>query len=157
MLKPHDTNVNRCSEKMPQNLNKYLSGKISAADILKIFGSIRTARTAPPDIRAGVIKAYDDTVRVMYLPALILCKFFFPSTYAYGELTAADYTGFVPFIVAFFTQNFFLGDTHNAVENKKIIADLQEDPVIHGDQEAMRTHVAPVVEGREPDVKVKGD
>ena len=63
------------SEKMPRNLNKYLSDKLSAAEILKIFGSIRTARTSPPEIRAGVIKAYDDTMYVMYLPALVLCKF----------------------------------------------------------------------------------
>jgi len=60
---------------MPRNLNKYLSDKLSAAEILKIFGSIRTARTSPPEIRAGVIRAYDDTMYIMYLPALILCKF----------------------------------------------------------------------------------
>ena len=69
-------NVNSSSENMPKNLNKYLSDKLSAAEILKIFGSIRTARTSPPEIRAGVIKAYDDTVYIMYLLALILCKFF---------------------------------------------------------------------------------
>jgi len=67
--------VSSGSEKMPRNLNKYLSDKLSAAEILKIFGSIRTARTSPPEIRAGVIKAYDDTMYVMYLPALVLCKF----------------------------------------------------------------------------------
>ena len=60
---------------MPKNLDKYLSDKLSAEEILKIFGSIRSARTAPPEIRAGVIKAYDDTMYFMYLPALILCKF----------------------------------------------------------------------------------
>ena len=60
---------------MPMNLNKYLSDKLSAEEILKIFGSIRTARTAPAEIRAGVIKAYDDTMYVMYVPAFILCEF----------------------------------------------------------------------------------
>ena len=63
---------------MPKNLEKYLGDKLSTEEILKIFGSIRTARIAPPEIRAGVIKAYDDTVYVMYLPALILCKFGVP-------------------------------------------------------------------------------
>ena len=59
---------------MPKNLNKYLGDKLTAAQILKIFGSITTARSSPPDIRAGVIKAYDDTMYFMYLPSLILCK-----------------------------------------------------------------------------------
>ena len=59
---------------MPKNLNKYLGDKLSAAEIRKIFGSIRTARMAPPEIRAGVIKAYDDTMYIMYLPSLIMCK-----------------------------------------------------------------------------------
>ena len=75
---------------MPKNLNKYLSDKLSAAEILKIFGSIRTARTSPPEIRAGVIRAYDDTMYVMYLPALILCKFFL-SSFSEEELRASDY------------------------------------------------------------------
>ena len=64
---------------MPTNLNKYLSGKLSAEEILKIFGSIRTARTRPPEIRTLVIKAYDDTMYVMYLPALIMSKLGFLS------------------------------------------------------------------------------
>lgn len=69
---------------MPKNLDKYLSDRLSAEEILKIFGSIRTARTAPPEIRAGVIKAYDDTMYTMYVPALILCKLA-PSTGMYNE------------------------------------------------------------------------
>lgn len=112
------------NENMPRNLNKYLGDKLSAEEILKIFGSIRTARTSPPEIRAGVIKAYDDTMYLMYVPAEILC--------------------FIPFVIAFFTKDFFLGDTHNAVEGKKVIPDSQDDLVTPDDQETVGDQATPV-------------
>lgn len=58
---------------LPDNLTKQLSGKLTAKEILKIYDSTKVARNQPPDIRVGVIRAYDDTVYYMYLPALILC------------------------------------------------------------------------------------
>jgi len=137
---------------MPQNLNKYLSDKLSAAEILKIFGSIRTARTSPPEIRAGVIRAYDDTMYVMYLPALILCKFFLSNLSRGLADSTRSCTGFVPFIAAFFTKNFFLGDTHNVIEDKRVMVGSQDDLLIPGDQETARTQ-ATAVRGQGPDVK----
>lgn len=124
---------------MPKNLNKYLSDKLTAAEILKIFGSIRNARTSPPEIRAGVIKAYDDTMYVMYLPSLILCRFFSFELFAERADSVRSRTGFVPFIVAFFTKNYYLGDTHNVVENKKVLSGSQENLIKPDDQETTRT------------------
>ena len=60
--------------------------------------------------------------------------------------------GFVPFITAFFTKDFFLGDTHNVVENKKVMPGSQDDLITPGDQETARAHVNPVG-GQDPDVK----
>jgi len=137
---------------MPRNLNKYLSDKLSATEILKIFGSIRTARTTPPEIRAGVIKAYDDTMYLMYLPALILCKCCSSEMSAGWADSILSRTGFIPFIAAFFTKNFFLGDTHNVVESKKVIPGSQDDLITPGDQETARTQAA-VVDSQGPDVK----
>jgi len=95
--------------KMPDNLMKQLSGKLTAEEILEIYGSIKTARKQTPDIRAGVIAAYNDTVWYLYLPALIL--------------------SIVPLIAAFTTTNFFLGDTHNAIERKKVSVSTDDDLV----------------------------
>lgn len=53
-------------------------------------------------------------------------------------------TGFVPFIVAFFTKDFFLGDTHNAVEGKKVTSGSQENLITPNDQEAAGTQAVPV-------------
>ena len=137
---------------MPKNLNKYLSDKLSAAEILKIFGSIRTARTTPPEIRAGVIKAYDDTMYVMYLPALILCRYRPSELFVERANRNLSRTGFIPFIAAFFTKNFFLGDTHNVVESKKVMPGSQDNLITPGDQEAARTQAA-AVGGQGPDAK----
>lgn len=40
---------------MPGNLNKHLNGYASAAEIKKIFGSIKTARNTSPEVRTRVI------------------------------------------------------------------------------------------------------
>lgn len=47
--------VEPISANMPDNLAKYLPG-VPAATITKLYGSIRSARTATPEIRAGVIQ-----------------------------------------------------------------------------------------------------
>ena len=57
---------------MPKNLTKQLGGILSAEEIEAIYGSITTARTQPDNIRTGVIRAYNDTVFRLYLPALII-------------------------------------------------------------------------------------
>jgi hypothetical protein len=49
----------------------------------------------------------------------------------------------VPFVVAFFTKDFFLGDTHNAVEGK-VISDSQEALITPSDQETAGAQAAPV-------------
>lgn len=55
---------------------KQLSGKLTAKEILEIYSSSEVARNQPRDIRDGVIRAYDDTVYYLYLPAIFICKSF---------------------------------------------------------------------------------
>lgn len=116
---------------MPENLTKQLSGKLTAAQILKIYGSIKIARDQPQDIRDGVIRAYNDTVYLLYLPALILCQS--TLTTSSSVLILMVVPAIIPLIAAFTTTNFFLGDNHNAVENKKVVVaetDLEDEPRI---------------------------
>lgn len=86
-----------CSGTMPSNLSKNLTPLgVSSATITKIYGSIKTAKTQPDNIRAAVITgayisylyypilslipdaqlvgntAYDETVRPLYIAALVL-------------------------------------------------------------------------------------
>jgi hypothetical protein len=88
---------------MPANLEYYLAGYANSTEIADIYGSITTARTQSPEIRAQVIKAYDQTVQYpMYLPALILAV--------------------IALVPAILTKSFYLGDNQNAVESKKVVA-----------------------------------
>ena len=57
---------------MPKNLTKQLSGLLTPAQIQAIYGSIRRARTQPANVRSGVIRAYNDTVLHLYIPALVV-------------------------------------------------------------------------------------
>ena len=57
---------------MPKNLTKQLSGLLTPAQIQAIYGSIRRARTQPANVRSGVIRAYNDTVLHLYIPALVI-------------------------------------------------------------------------------------
>ncbi|KAF9020549.1 MFS general substrate transporter [Hymenopellis radicata] len=82
--------------KMPQYLRKHLPNKTDA-EIKTIFGSIKTARALPAADRTNVIYAYNDTVYLLYLPALIIA--------------------FLPLVILLFMRNFYLGDTQNAVQN----------------------------------------
>ncbi|KAK0459375.1 MFS general substrate transporter [Desarmillaria tabescens] len=82
--------------KMPGYLHKHLPNKTDA-EIAKIFGSIKSARNLGAADRTNVIYAYNDTVYLLYLPALIL--------------------SFLPLIVLLFMRNFYLGDNQNAVQN----------------------------------------
>ena len=72
-----------------------------------------------------------------------------------GWLTS-DGTGFIPFVIAFFTKDFFLGDTHNAVEGKKVIPDSQNELVTPDDQETAGDHATPV-DDQGPNLKRRVD
>ncbi|KAJ2956538.1 hypothetical protein NQZ79_g7636 [Umbelopsis isabellina] len=95
---------------MPANLEYYLAGYANSTEIAEIYGSITIARTQTPEIRAQVIKAYNQTVQYpMYLPAMIIAV--------------------IALIPALLTKNFYLGSNQNAVETKKVIArdDIDEN------------------------------
>lgn len=82
---------------VPANLAKYVPS-LTADEITAIFGDITVAQTAEP--RAQIIEAYNETYRMLSLPALILV--------------------FVPLICACFTTNYVLDSRHNAVEDTKV-------------------------------------
>jgi len=84
--------------KLPANLNKHLGDKLNSTEIADIYGSILVARLAEP--RDVFIKAYDDTVYQLFLPALCLSA--------------------LPLIAGCLTTNFYLGTTHNAIEAKEV-------------------------------------
>ncbi|CAE6334929.1 unnamed protein product [Rhizoctonia solani] len=94
---------------MPDNLVKYLPG-VPEATIKKLYGSIRSARTAAPAIREGVIKAYSVTTRPMFIGALGL--------------------SFISLLLAFLMPNFFLGDTHNAVDGKNVAGEVTAEATV---------------------------
>jgi hypothetical protein len=90
------------TNKMPANLEKYLTGYANATEIADIYGSITTARDQNLEIRNQVIKAYNETVQYpMYLPALIIAV--------------------IAIVPALLTANFYLGDNQNAIEDKDIV------------------------------------
>ncbi|CAE6524685.1 unnamed protein product [Rhizoctonia solani] len=94
---------------MPDNLAKYLPG-VPEATIKKLYGSIRSARAAAPAIRQGVIKAYAVTTRPMFISALCL--------------------SFISLLLAFMMPNFFLGNTHNAVDGKNVAGEVTADATV---------------------------
>lgn len=60
---------------MPKNLEKYLTPLgVNATEIATIYGSITIARSETDDVRAGVISAYDDTVKPLIIASLATCK-----------------------------------------------------------------------------------
>lgn len=62
---------------MPKNLEKYLTPLgVNATEIATIYGSITIARSETDDVRAGVISAYDDTVKPLIIASLATCKSF---------------------------------------------------------------------------------
>ncbi|GAA6024044.1 hypothetical protein JCM10207_004501 [Rhodosporidiobolus poonsookiae] len=88
--------------KMPVNLHHQLDGRLSATEIAKIFGSIKVARNQPDEIRQLVINAYNDTVGLnLYLPALLISC--------------------ISIVAGCCTKRFYLGNRHNAVEDKVVI------------------------------------
>ncbi|KAH8830058.1 MFS general substrate transporter [Flagelloscypha sp. PMI_526] len=93
------------SGKMQDNMHKYLPNATDKT-ITTLYGSIKNARKSDAATRAGVILAYNDTVRLLYIPALVL--------------------SFIPLLAASFMQNFYLDDRQNAVEAKGISGETVE-------------------------------
>lgn len=78
---------------------------MNATDVTDIYGSISIARAAAP--REQIIRAYLDTAWYMELPAFLIALLSLPAC-AYAT-------------------NYYLGDTHNAVEDKKVVLRSQEE------------------------------
>ncbi|KAM6480537.1 major facilitator superfamily domain-containing protein [Trichoderma sp. SZMC 28011] len=86
------------SNQMPKQLRKYLPAGTPEATVKKLFGDMRSLRTAydfDDPIRQGAITAYRH--------ALYYC------------ITVALALAFVPLVAAFFQTNYFLGKQQNAV------------------------------------------
>ncbi|EHK49393.1 hypothetical protein TRIATDRAFT_50845 [Trichoderma atroviride IMI 206040] len=86
------------SNQMPKQLREYLPAGTSEATVKKLFGDMRSLRTAydfDDPIRQGAITAYRH--------ALYYC------------ITVALALAFIPLVAAFFQTNYFLGKQQNAV------------------------------------------
>ncbi|GAA6008034.1 uncharacterized protein JCM10292_000719 [Rhodotorula paludigena] len=94
--------------KMPAALHHQLDGRLTASEIAKIFGSIKVARNQPDEIRQLVINAYNDVVGLnLYLPALLISV--------------------ISIVAGCCTQRFYLGNRHNAVEDKVVVAGRERE------------------------------
>ncbi|OCF35666.1 hypothetical protein I316_02721 [Kwoniella heveanensis BCC8398] len=87
------------TNQLPKHLNANLGDIYNATQINKIYASIKVARLDTH--RELIRKSYLDTAWYLEVPTLILC--------------------IVPLIAGLLTTNFFLGENHNAIENKKVI------------------------------------
>lgn len=84
---------------LPHNLEKYVGEYLDAEARAEIFGDLLAARAAEP--RELVIKAYNETMRTLAIAALC--------------------TSFLGLAAGFFSKNYYLGDSHNNVEDHKKI------------------------------------
>ncbi|KAI5479985.1 hypothetical protein MNV49_002275 [Pseudohyphozyma bogoriensis] len=101
------------TNKMPVALTNRLGSILSADEIAEIYGSITVARDGTDAVRAGTLLAYNDVAKNnLYLPALILA--------------------IVPIAFAACTENFYLGNQQNAIEDKKIVikSEIDEDALV---------------------------
>ncbi|KAG8748721.1 hypothetical protein FRC10_000112 [Ceratobasidium sp. 414] len=126
---------------MPDNLVKYLPG-VPAATIKKLYGSIKSARNAAPEIRAGVTQGKPP----WNIPASVLTRVYSVQRHHSPNVcrrARAVYVflcrqtrlltplaAFISLILAFFTPNFFLGNTHNAVDGKNVAGERTADATI---------------------------
>ena len=96
-------------EYMPKYLRQELPASVTNAQVTKYFGNIKTIRAVAWDspIRDGAIRAYQETVYKLWVPALAL--------------------SFIPFVAAFFQTDYFLGKQQNAVTNTDIAGQRIED------------------------------
>ncbi|WVQ81108.1 hypothetical protein IAT38_003230 [Cryptococcus sp. DSM 104549] len=102
------------TDQLPKHLHANLGPYMNATQITAIYGSIAKAR-AVTQHRDLVIKSYLDTAWYLEVPTLCLCV--------------------LPLIAGLLTSNFFLGDTHNAIElDKKVViraeAETDEQAII---------------------------
>nr|AOR51867.1 siderophore-iron transporter Str1 [Phaffia rhodozyma] len=99
------------NRRVPEALTKYVGDVYNQTEIAEIFGSILVARIADgPSHSLFVCSAYNEAIRPLYLAALI--------------------TSMVSLLFGICTQNYYLGDTHNVVEDTKIVirSESETDP-----------------------------
>lgn len=66
----------------------------------------------------------------MFISALGLCKFSDTAWYSFTDETSFYILAFISLILAFFMPNFFLGNTHNAVDGKNVAGERQADATV---------------------------
>ncbi|ELU43845.1 hypothetical protein AG1IA_02107 [Rhizoctonia solani AG-1 IA] len=113
------------SSDMPDNLVKYLPG-VPEATIKKLYGSIRSARTAAPAIREGVIKA----LRLAPCSSARLGSVSPNTVFIEGPDSKLQIAAFISLLLAFLMPNFFLGDTHNAVDGKNVAGEVTAEATV---------------------------
>ncbi|WVQ79992.1 hypothetical protein IAT38_002093 [Cryptococcus sp. DSM 104549] len=86
------------NSRVPMKLEEYLGATHNATEIAEIFGSIVVARLTEP--RPLVIQAYNEAIRPLYLAGLI--------------------TSAAGLFFGFLTTDYYLGKTHNAIEDKEV-------------------------------------
>ncbi|KAK8849795.1 hypothetical protein IAR55_005131 [Kwoniella newhampshirensis] len=87
------------NRRVPAALESHLGGLFNSTELAAIFGDITVARITEP--RNEVIAAYNEAIKPLYLAALI--------------------TSMLSLVCGAFTTNFFLGENHNDIEQKKVI------------------------------------
>ncbi|WRT69177.1 uncharacterized protein IL334_006161 [Kwoniella shivajii] len=96
------------TNQLPKHLQANLGQYLNQTQLTNIYGSIQVAR-AQKLHRELIIKSYLDTAWYLEVPTLILCV--------------------VPLIAGLLTTNFFLGENHNAIEDKKVVIHRDQDSI----------------------------
>ncbi|WVQ73777.1 hypothetical protein IAR50_003357 [Cryptococcus sp. DSM 104548] len=104
------------TNQLPKQLTANLSPYMNSTQINTIYGSIAKAR-AVTEHRDLVRKSYLDAAWYLEVPALVLCV--------------------LPIVAGLCTTNFFLGDSQNAIEEKKVVMRSMEET----DEEVIREKV----------------
>ncbi|WWC63938.1 uncharacterized protein I303_106544 [Kwoniella dejecticola CBS 10117] len=110
------------TDQLPKHLQANLGQYLNATQINNIYGSIKVAR-AQTQHRELIIRSYLDTAWYLEVPTLVLC--------------------IVPLIAGLLTSNFFLGENHNSIEDKKVIIHRDASAV---DEEILREKAKQVEE-----------
>ncbi|KAF8598531.1 drug:h+ antiporter [Ceratobasidium sp. AG-I] len=99
----------KSSNTMPKQLEIHLPG-VNATTRDTLFGSITSIVAYPPGdpIREGVIQAYDETMKVMLIAAVVIA--------------------IIPLCLSLMMPDYFLGDTQNAVEGTALTGEVVADP-----------------------------
>ncbi|WWC91110.1 uncharacterized protein L201_006051 [Kwoniella dendrophila CBS 6074] len=110
------------TNQLPKHLKANLGPYLNQTQINNIYGSIKVARATKVH-RELVIKSYLDTAWYLEVPTLVLCV--------------------VPLIAGLITTNFFLGENHNSIEDKKVIIHHNPNAI---DEEILREKAKQVEE-----------